>query len=54
MESRVVMRKFATMSTRPPKKPASTPSTVPMTPEISIAENPMTREMRAPQMSRER
>ena len=54
MESRVVMRKFATMSTRPPKNPASTPSTVPMTPEISIAESPMTREMRAPQISRER
>ena len=54
MESRVVMRKFATMSTRPPKYPAATPITVPMIPEISIAESPMTREMRAPQTSRER
>ena len=54
MESRVVMRKFATMSTRPPKNPASTPSTVPMIPEMSIAESPMRREMRAPQISRER
>ena len=54
MESLVVMRKFATMSTRPPKNPASTPTTVPRIPEISIAENPMTREMRAPQMRRER
>ena len=48
MESRVVMMKFATMSTRPPKYPATTPIVVPITPEISMAETPIIREMRAP------
>ena len=40
--------KLTTMSTRPPKYPASTPSVVPITPEMSIADRPMMSEMWAP------
>ena len=54
MESRVVTRKLTTMSTRPPKYPATMPSRVPMTPEISMAEKPISSEICAPYSRRER
>ena len=42
------MSRLMTESTQPPRKPATTPSVVPMTTETSVARMAMSREMRAP------
>ncbi len=48
MLRRRVMIKVITMSTRPPKYPATTPKAVPMTPEMRATQKPMRSEICAP------
>ena len=48
IDSRVVMMNITTSSTRPPKKPPTTPSVVPIAPEVTTARTPISMEMRAP------
>ena len=48
IDSRVVMANSTTSSTRPPKKPPSTPSVMPMRPEVITVMMPINSEMRAP------
>ena len=52
MLRRVVIKKLMIMSVRPPKYPAATPRVVPISPDINIAEMPISNEMRAPNISR--
>ena len=48
MLSRQVMMNITTSSIRPPKKPPSTPSVMPITPLVSAATTPISSEIRAP------
>ena len=48
IDSRVVMANSTTSSTRPPKKPPSTPSVMPIRPDVITVMMPISSEMRAP------
>ncbi len=48
IDNRTVIMKVTTMSTRPPKYPAATPRTVPMSPEIKAAPTPINSDILAP------
>jgi len=54
IESRVVMANSTASSTRPPKKPPSTPMVMPIRPETIETVTPISMEMRQPQIRRER
>ena len=48
IDSRVVMANSTTSSTRPPKKPPSTPRVMPIRPETMVTVTPIIIEMRQP------
>ena len=48
IDSRVVMANSTASSTRPPKKPPSTPSVMPINPDVITVMMPISSEMRAP------
>ena len=48
IDRRVVMANSTTSSTRPPKKPPSTPSVMPIRPDVITVMMPISSEMRAP------
>ncbi len=54
MESRVVMANNTASSTRPPKKPPSTPIVMPISADTIVTVTPISMEMRQPQIRRER
>ena len=48
IDNRVVMANSTTSSTRPPKNPPSTPSVMPIRPDVITVMMPISSEMRAP------